>query len=123
MGWRWRHPFESIWVSPEDPRGQDSVVWKMRQNLEHRHHMHALVLRHACEHALLEITSVCRGSYGSLVTCQCPETDVCAAFNPTLLEVIPAYGDPNGSHVTIKVVSDAFEGKRAVQRQQMVYKV
>ena len=39
------------------------------------------------------------------------------------LEVVPAYGDPNGSHVTIRVVSDAFEGKRSLQRQQMVYKV
>lgn len=39
------------------------------------------------------------------------------------MEVIPAYGDPNGSHVTIKIVSDKFEGKRALQRQQLVYKV
>ena len=44
-------------------------------------------------------------------------------FSPTKLEVIPAYGDPNGSHVTITVVSDVFKGKRAVQRQQLVYKV
>lgn len=33
-----------------------------------------------------------------------------------------AYDDPNGSHISIEVVSDAFEGKRAVQRQQLVYK-
>jgi stress-induced morphogen len=33
-----------------------------------------------------------------------------------------AYDDPNGSHISIVVVSDKFEGKRAVQRQQMVYK-
>ena len=46
-----------------------------------------------------------------------------AELKPVKLEVIPAYGDPNGSHVTINVVSQAFEGKRAVQRQQMVYKV
>ena len=44
-------------------------------------------------------------------------------FSPAKLEVIPAYGDPNGSHVTITVVSKVFEGKRAVQRQQLVYKV
>mmetsp|Transcript_34265 Transcript_34265/g.68529 ORF Transcript_34265/g.68529 Transcript_34265/m.68529 type:complete len:160 (+) Transcript_34265:24-503(+) len=44
-------------------------------------------------------------------------------LSPVQLEVIPAYGDPNGSHVTIKVVSDVFEGKRALQRQQMVYKI
>jgi stress-induced morphogen len=44
-------------------------------------------------------------------------------FSPVKLEVIPAYGDPNGSHVTISIVSKTFEGKRAVQRQQLVYKV
>lgn len=30
--------------------------------------------------------------------------------------------DPNGSHVALRVVSAAFEGKNRVQRQQMVYK-
>jgi stress-induced morphogen len=33
-----------------------------------------------------------------------------------------AYDDPNGSHISIKVVSEKFHGKRVVQRQQMVYK-
>jgi stress-induced morphogen len=33
-----------------------------------------------------------------------------------------AYDDPNGSHISIEVVSSKFEGKRAMQRQQMVYK-
>jgi stress-induced morphogen len=33
-----------------------------------------------------------------------------------------AYDDPNGSHISIEVVSAAFEGKRPVQRQQLVYK-
>jgi stress-induced morphogen len=33
-----------------------------------------------------------------------------------------AYDDPNGSHITIEVVSTMFEGKRAMQRQQLVYK-
>jgi stress-induced morphogen len=33
-----------------------------------------------------------------------------------------AFDDPNGSHISIEVISDKFEGKRAVQRQQMVYK-
>eukprot|EP00960_Hanusia_phi_P036886 752582-Hanusia_phi.AAC.2 len=51
------------------------------------------------------------------------ERKITSELKPVKLEVIPAYGDPNGSHVTINVVSQAFEGKRAVQRQQMVYKV
>ena len=33
-----------------------------------------------------------------------------------------AYDDPNGSHISIVVVSELFEGKRPVQRQQLVYK-
>jgi stress-induced morphogen len=33
-----------------------------------------------------------------------------------------AYDDPNGSHISIEVVSPKFEGKRPVQRQQLVYK-
>jgi BolA protein len=38
------------------------------------------------------------------------------------VKVLGAFDDPNGSHVSIEVVSEKFEGKRAVQRQQMVYK-
>lgn len=45
------------------------------------------------------------------------------AFKPHSLSVIPAYGDPNGSHVSIDVVSDAFEGMNTVKRHRMVYKV
>ena len=30
--------------------------------------------------------------------------------------------DPNGSHIALRVVSMAFEGKNRVQRQQIVYK-
>ena len=33
-----------------------------------------------------------------------------------------AYDDPNGSHISIEVTSALFEGKRPVQRQQLVYK-
>mmetsp|Transcript_18402 Transcript_18402/g.22842 ORF Transcript_18402/g.22842 Transcript_18402/m.22842 type:complete len:136 (+) Transcript_18402:84-491(+) len=36
--------------------------------------------------------------------------------------VTGAYDDPNGSHISIQVTSPLFEGKRPVQRQQLVYK-
>ncbi len=36
------------------------------------------------------------------------------------VSVQDVYGD--GRHVSIDVVSDAFDGKNAVQRQRMVYK-
>jgi stress-induced morphogen len=41
-------------------------------------------------------------------------------FSP--LDYIGAYDDPNGSHISIEVVSSKFEGKRPMQRQQLVYK-
>ncbi|CAN8071096.1 unnamed protein product [Agarophyton chilense] len=44
-----------------------------------------------------------------------------AALSPSRLEVIPTYGDPNGSHVTITVVSDQFQGVSTVKRHRMVY--
>lgn len=39
-----------------------------------------------------------------------------------LFTLIGAYDDPNGSHITVEVYSDKFDGKRLVQRQQLVYK-
>lgn len=38
------------------------------------------------------------------------------------VEVQAAYDDPNGSHISIFAVASTFEGKSAVQRQQLVYK-
>jgi stress-induced morphogen len=40
----------------------------------------------------------------------------------TSLEVSSTHDDPNGSHITINVVSPLFEGVNRVKRQQMVYK-
>lgn len=40
----------------------------------------------------------------------------------TSLEVTSTHDDPNGSHITINVVSPLFEGVNRVKRQQMVYK-
>lgn len=50
------------------------------------------------------------------------KTKISEALNPTRLEVTPTYGDPNGSHVSITVVSDAFEGLNVVKRHRVVYK-
>ena len=44
------------------------------------------------------------------------------AIPVTELEINGAYDDPNGSHITIYAVSEAFEGKRSLARQQMVFK-
>jgi stress-induced morphogen len=38
------------------------------------------------------------------------------------VSVTGAFDDPNGSHIAIEVVSAQFEGKRSVQRSQLVYK-
>jgi len=44
------------------------------------------------------------------------------ALETDQVTVIGAHDDPNGSHISIEVVSALFEGKRLMQRQQMVYK-
>eukprot|EP00965_Chrysotila_dentata_P213563 6187696-Pleurochrysis_carterae.AAC.1 len=45
-----------------------------------------------------------------------------AALEPSQLEVKGAFDDPNGSHIAIFCVSEKFEGKRSLARQQMVFK-
>lgn len=45
-----------------------------------------------------------------------------AALSPTKLEINGAYDDPNGSHISIYCVAQAFEGLRSMKRQQLVYK-
>mmetsp|Transcript_56547 Transcript_56547/g.61222 ORF Transcript_56547/g.61222 Transcript_56547/m.61222 type:complete len:157 (-) Transcript_56547:195-665(-) len=52
--------------------------------------------------------------------------DVCKqkisdALKADHVKVVGAYDDPNGSHISITVVSSKFEGKRVVQRQKLVY--
>ncbi|KAL6757378.1 bola protein [Haematococcus lacustris] len=45
---------------------------------------------------------------------------IAAALEAQNVSIVDVYGD--GRHVSIDVVSGAFEGKTAVQRQRMVYK-
>jgi acid stress-induced BolA-like protein IbaG/YrbA len=47
---------------------------------------------------------------------------ISAALEPKEIEVKGAFDDPNGSHITVYCVAEAFEGKRSLARQQMVYK-
>ena len=58
---------------------------------------------------------------GPTVTSQCQEK-IKAGLDAQQVEVQGAYDDPNGSHITIFAVAAAFEGKSALQRQQLVYK-
>ena len=75
-------------------------------------------------------TLLARALSSSSSSANAPDTsivDVCSkkikdALEATEVKVTGAYGDPNGSHISIEVVSSKFEGKRAVQRQQLVYK-
>mmetsp|Transcript_22674 Transcript_22674/g.31991 ORF Transcript_22674/g.31991 Transcript_22674/m.31991 type:complete len:150 (-) Transcript_22674:96-545(-) len=50
------------------------------------------------------------------------KTKIMKALETKDVNVIGAYDDPNGSHISVEVVSSLFEGKRPVQRQQLVYK-
>lgn len=58
---------------------------------------------------------------GPTVTSQCQDK-IKAGLDAQQVEVQGAYDDPNGSHITIFAVAAAFEGKSALQRQQLVYK-
>jgi acid stress-induced BolA-like protein IbaG/YrbA len=55
------------------------------------------------------------------VVATCTEK-ITAALDPTDIKVEGAYDDPNGSHITIYCVSEAFEGKRSLARQQLIFK-
>lgn len=52
---------------------------------------------------------------------QC-QAKIKAGLNAEDVEVQAAFDDPNGSHIAIFAVASAFEGKSALQRQQLVYK-
>jgi len=58
---------------------------------------------------------------GSTVVGRC-ESKIAEALKPTHLRVRGMHDDPNGSHIIVEVVSEAFVGKNAVMRQRMVYK-
>ncbi|XP_037466473.1 protein BOLA4, chloroplastic/mitochondrial [Triticum dicoccoides] len=60
------------------------------------------------------------GPTGSTIT-QSMETKIKEQLEADTVTVVDASGD--GRHVCIDVVSKAFEGKSAVNRQRMVYKV
>eukprot|EP00316_Scyphosphaera_apsteinii_P009498 CAMPEP_0119344172 /NCGR_PEP_ID=MMETSP1333-20130426/106833_1 /TAXON_ID=418940 /ORGANISM="Scyphosphaera apsteinii, Strain RCC1455" /LENGTH=235 /DNA_ID=CAMNT_0007356599 /DNA_START=61 /DNA_END=770 /DNA_ORIENTATION=- len=47
---------------------------------------------------------------------------ISAMLEPIEIKVEGAFDDPNGSHISIYCVSEAFEGKRSMQRQQLVFK-
>lgn len=49
-------------------------------------------------------------------------TKISTALKTPNVIVRGAFDDPNGSHIAIEVISSMFEGKRPVQRQQLVYK-
>ncbi len=50
------------------------------------------------------------------------EAKIQEQLSPQELKIEGAYDDPNGSHISIYCISDKFEGKRSLARQQMVFK-
>mmetsp|Transcript_4683 Transcript_4683/g.8942 ORF Transcript_4683/g.8942 Transcript_4683/m.8942 type:complete len:125 (-) Transcript_4683:64-438(-) len=80
--------------------------------------------------AFRSATPLVQRSLAQRMSSSAPDTsivDICQqkiqdALKASSVKVTGAFDDPNGSHISIEVVSDAFEGKRAVQRQQLVYK-
>ena len=72
-------------------------------------------------HVRVTRLSTSGGDASNTVVGRC-EANIASALKPTHLTVRGMHDDPNGSHIVVEVVSDAFEGKTAVMRHRMVYK-
>eukprot|EP00525_Craspedostauros_australis_P002843 CAMPEP_0198115990 /NCGR_PEP_ID=MMETSP1442-20131203/8955_1 /TAXON_ID= /ORGANISM="Craspedostauros australis, Strain CCMP3328" /LENGTH=157 /DNA_ID=CAMNT_0043773645 /DNA_START=19 /DNA_END=492 /DNA_ORIENTATION=- len=95
-----------------------SVAFQSAATIPQRGSAHRLQ-RPVAAQALFMSTGVDEPDTTIVDTCQ---QKIQAALEATDVKVTGAYDDPNGSHIAIEVVSTKFEGKRAVQRQQLVYK-
>mmetsp|Transcript_47183 Transcript_47183/g.78105 ORF Transcript_47183/g.78105 Transcript_47183/m.78105 type:complete len:141 (+) Transcript_47183:19-441(+) len=65
---------------------------------------------------------MCTGSPAERTVVETCKEKISAMLEPTEIKVEGAFDDPNGSHISIYCVSEAFEGKRSMQRQQLVFK-
>ena len=63
----------------------------------------------------------CSGGSPDTVVSRCT-AKIQAALNPTKCRVTSTNDDPNGSHIQVEVVAEAFAGKRAMERQRMVFR-
>ncbi|GAX21254.1 hypothetical protein FisN_1Lh083 [Fistulifera solaris] len=82
-----------------------------------RHHTPAPMLHAKASFRLFSVS----GEAGTSLVDICHKK-IQDALQADSVKVTGAYDDPNGSHISIEVVSSMFVGKRAVQRQQLVYK-
>lgn len=71
--------------------------------------------------AQIRASSSSEGSSGEWIVTSV-ETKLKNELSPRSLSVKPTFGDINGAHISIDVVSDAFRGLTMVKRQQLVYK-
>jgi acid stress-induced BolA-like protein IbaG/YrbA len=71
--------------------------------------------------SLARMSSSASGGGEAPIPMQC-RSKIQAGLNAEEVQVEAAYDDPNGSHIAIYCVATAFEGKSAMQRQQLVYK-
>jgi len=69
----------------------------------------ALVLSSSSDASVEDVVENCKQ-----MICRALDTDTCVVRSNT--------DDPNGMHLDIEVVSALFEGKRSMQRQQLVFK-
>ena len=64
---------------------------------------------------------LCAGGSPDTVVGRCT-AKIQAALNPTKCRVTSTNDDPNGCHIQVEGVSEAFAGKRAMERQRMVFR-
>ena len=71
---------------------------------------------------ILFASSTSSGADSQLPVVKRCELKISELLSPVKCLVRGNNDDPNGSHIVIEVVSDKFQGKTTMQRQQMVYK-
>ena len=63
-----------------------------------------------------------QSTFGDKTVVQTCIDKITDAISPAELKIQGAFDDPNGSHISIYCVAEAFEGLRSMKRQQLVYK-
>ena len=63
-----------------------------------------------------------QSTFGDKTVVQTCIDKITDAISPAELKIEGAFDDPNGSHISIYCVAEAFEGLRSMKRQQLVYK-
>ena len=84
--------------------------------------MHLSAVRPIQPLAPVQQSRMMQSTFGDKTVVQTCIDKITGAISPAELKIEGAFDDPNGSHISIYCVAEAFEGLRSMKRQQLVYK-